>query len=268
MKKFIIRTTILTLLFQSMLFNNTTFAEGASFEQKENMKQKAELLILIKKANNIIPGTVSISYEVPYADGGYISSGKGDAGGKSYGVSQFTSKGHASANSFIEWLYTEDIEFGSFFLNADKAGTESFDKAWKDAFEFNSDKFTKYQKQYTMDFYVNPFIYECKAELGVDFNSTLALQESAYSLAVQFGKNGALTIVRNSGINASSTEEEVIKLLYSEKRNSIGTYKFLACSKEVQKSVYNRFINEEQDILDIYKNNPCNSLVNLNLETF
>lgn len=114
-----------------------------------------------------------------------------------------------------------------------------------------------------MDFYVNPFVYECEKELGVNFNSTLALKESAYSLAVQFGKNGALTIAKNSGINANSTEEEVIKLLYSEKRNSVGTYKFLSCSKEVQESVYNRFINEEKDILDIYQNNPCNLLISI-----
>lgn len=261
-------TSILALIFQGILFNKSIFSEEISYEEQEHKKQTAEFLLLVKEAENSIAGNISISYEVGNSGGGFISSGKGDAGGKSYGVSQFTSKGDASANSFIEWLSGEDTELSTFFSNADKAGTESFDKAWKDAFNFNPEKFTNYQKQFTMKFYVNPFINECKEELGVDFNQTLALQESAYSLAVQFGKNGALTIVRNSEINSNSSEEEIIKLLYSEKRNSVGTYKFLGCSEEVQKSVYNRFINEEKDILDIYYNNPCNSLVNIKLETF
>ena len=78
----------------------------------------------------------------------------------------------------------------------------------------------------------------------------------------------ALTIARNSGVSSSSSEEEIIKLIYSEKRNSVGTYKFLDCSKEVQQSVYNRFTNEENDILNIYENNPCNSIINTELEIF
>lgn len=260
---------IITFAITTLLFNNISFniisAEEVSLEQKQSMEQEVKLLLMIKEAQNIIAGDVSISYEVPNANGGYISSGKGDAGGKSYGVSQFTSKGCASANSFVEWLINEDIELGAFFLNADKAGTESFDNAWKNANDFNSEKFTYYQKKYTMNFYVSPFIEDCRREIGIDFNDTLALRESAYSLAVQFGRTGALTIVKNSGINTNSTEEEVIKLLYSEKRNSVGTYKFLGCSQEVRKSVYNRFINEEQDILNIQKNNPYNLLVSCSI---
>lgn len=224
--------------------------------------------LLLEEAKNIIPGSISIKYEISNRDGDYISSGKGDAGGKSYGISQFTSKGDASANSFVEWLLEEDKELGSFFLNTDKAGTESFDSAWVDAFNYNPTTFTNYQRQYTMKFYVEPFIEACKNEIGVDFNETLALQESAYSLAVQFGKNGALTIARNSGISPEFSEETNIKLLYSEKRYSIGNYKFLYCSENVQDSVYNRFINEEEDILDIKESNPCNLLVNTTLETF
>lgn len=256
--------TIITLFFNSISFSITS-AEEVSLERKEAMEQEVKFRSMVREAQKIVAGDVSISYEVPNADGGYISSGKGDAGGKSYGVSQFTSKGCASANSFVEWLISEDSEFAVFFLNVDKAGTESFDNAWKNANDFNSEKFAYYQKKYTMDLYVTPFIEDCEQEIGVSFNDTLALRESAYSLAVQFGRSGALTIVKNSGINADSTEEEVIKLLYSEKRNSVGTYKFLGCSQEVRNSVYNRFINEEQDILDIQKNNPYNLLVSYSI---
>ena len=255
---------IITLFFNSMSFSIISAEEG-SLEQKEVMVQEVKFRSMVKEAQKIVAGDVSISYEVPNADGGYISSGKGDAGGKSYGISQFTSKGSASANSFVEWLISEDLEFDVFFVDVDNAGTESFDNAWKNANDFNSEKFTYYQKKYTMDFYVSPFIEDCKKEIGINFNDTLALRESAYSLAVQFGRTGALTIVKNSEITANSTEEEVIKLLYSEKRNSVGTYKFLGCSQEVRNSVYNRFINEEQDILDIQKNNPYNLLVSYSI---
>ncbi|MBQ8999064.1 MAG: hypothetical protein IJ086_16005 [Clostridium sp.] len=268
MKNFLIKTTVLGLLSNTVLFNQTISAEVATHEFKEHKQAVTEFQQLLNTYKNVTPGSISIKYEVGGRDGGYISSGKGDAGGKSYGVSQFTSKGHASANSFVKWICSETSEFTSFFLNSDVAGTDSFDKAWKDAFNSNSSKFTYYQQKYTLEFYVNPFIDECKNELGVDFNKTLALQEAAYSLAVQFGKNGALTIARNSGLNSSNSEEEIIKLLYSEKRNSIGTYKFLKCSKNVQEGVFNRFINEEKDILDICYNTPYNSFASLELETF
>lgn len=226
MKNFFINIAILALISQGIAINKPIIAEEVSLEYIEQKKTSTEFLFLLKEAKEIVPGNISIKYEVGNSDGGYISSGKGDAGGKSYGVSQFTQKGYASANTFIEWLSIKDSEFGVFFSDADKAGTESF-----------------------------------------DFNSTLALQESAYSLAVQFGKNGALTIARNSGINQYSSEEEIIKLLFSEKRNSVGTYKFLYCSEEVQNSVYDRFIREKQDVLNLYYNNPCNSIISIELET-
>ena len=116
-----------------------------------------------------------------------------------------------------------------------------------------------------MNFYVKPFIKNCKEELGVDFSSTMALQEAAYSLAVQFGATGGLTVCKNSGMTKNSTEEEIIKLLYAEKLRSIGTYKFLKCDKDTQEGVRSRFIREEKDILEIF-NSPSNLLINLNFQ--
>ena len=81
-----------------------------------------------------VAGEISMKYENPLKEngGGYISTGKGDAGGKSYGVSQFTSKqGGATANVFVNWLKKEYPEFKQFFDGVGVAGTSSFDEAWK-----------------------------------------------------------------------------------------------------------------------------------------
>lgn len=72
---------IITLFFNSMSFS-TISAEELSLEQKEVMEQEVKFRSMVKEAQKIVAGDVSISYEVPNADGGYISSGKGDAGGE------------------------------------------------------------------------------------------------------------------------------------------------------------------------------------------
>ena len=79
--------------------------------------------------------------------------------------------------------------------------------------------------------------------------ATRALQEAAHSTVIQFGLAGAKTVFGKAGITSSDSEKSIIKKFYAEKRNSVGNYKFLGCSKSVQKSVYNRFTNEEKDIL-------------------
>ena len=183
---------------------------------------------------------------------GFISTGEGDAGGKSYGLSQFTSKGGgASANAFVKWLKKYYPEMGKNFEGVGKAGTESFDKAWKKTYEENKDTFGTVQMEYTGKNYVEPFVDKAKNEFGVDFYSTRALTEYAYSTTVQFGVNGAMQVARNAGINSSMSELEILEKCTEEKKASVGTYKFLGCSQSVRNSVYNRFTREYKEFKDI-----------------
>lgn len=183
---------------------------------------------------------------------GFISTGEGDAGGKSYGLSQFTSKGGgASANAFVKWLKKYYPEMGKNFEGVGKAGSESFDKAWKKTYEENKDTFGTVQMEYTGKNYVEPFVNKAKNEFGVDFYSTRALTEYAYSTTVQFGVNGAMKVARNAGINSSMSELEILEKCTEEKKASVGTYKFLGCSQSVRNSVYNRFTREYKEFKDI-----------------
>lgn len=198
-------------------------------------------------------GYISITGEVGQeGNGGFISSGKGDAGGKSYGLSQFTSKGGgASANSFVSWLKKNYPQMGKNFNNAGKAGTASFDSAWKKTYKENPDAFEKAQAEYTFKKYVNPAIRSVKEELGVDFNRSRALLEMIYSTSVQFGEAGTVQVFSNAGITSDMTDKEIVEKCTDEKEKSVGVYKFEDCSKDVQRSVYNRFAREEEELKDI-----------------
>lgn len=198
-------------------------------------------------------GYVSVVGEVGVkGNAGFISTGEGDAGGKSYGVSQFTSKaGGASANGFVKWLKKHYPEMGKNFDGVGKAGSSSFDKAWKKTYSENKDEFGRVQMEYTGKNYVDPFVSKAKAQFGIDFKSTRALLELAYSTTVQFGVDGTLSVFKNAGINSNMSEVEILENATREKINSVGTYKFLGCNQDVRNSVKNRFARELEEFKDI-----------------
>ena len=198
-------------------------------------------------------GYVSVVGEVGVkGNAGFISTGEGDAGGKSYGVSQFTSKaGGASANGFVKWLKKHYPEMGKNFDGVGKAGSSSFDKAWKKTYSENKDEFGRVQMEYTGKNYVDPFVSKAKAQFGIDFKSTRALLELAYSTTVQFGVDGTLSVFKNAGINSNMSEVEILENATREKINSVGTYKFLGCNQDVRNSVKKRFARELEEFKDI-----------------
>lgn len=196
-------------------------------------------------------GKISMKYEVGESgNAGFISTGAGDAGGKSYGISQFTSAaGGASANQFVKWLQTYNSSLGNLFSGAGAAGSSSFDSAWKQAYQQDPNGFTQAQSAYTVKTYFDPFNNKSKNQLNLDWNRDRALQEAAYSTAVQFGAGGAMEVSSKAGLNGSMDTTTIINKLYDEKIRSIGTYKFKGCSGSVQNGVRNRFKNERNDVL-------------------
>ena len=198
-------------------------------------------------------GYISVAGEVGiHGNAGFISTGEGDAGGKSYGVSQFTSKGGgASANGFVKWLKKAYPEMGKNFDGVGRAGSSSFDNAWKKTYNENKDEFGRVQMEYTGKNYVDPFVSKAKSEFGVDFKSTRALLELAYSTTVQFGVKGTMDVFRNAGINSSMSEIEILENATAEKIRSVGTYKFLGCSQNIRNGVRKRFAREIKEFKDI-----------------
>lgn len=202
----------------------------------------------VPTVGNDFLGKISSKYEVgEKGNGGFISTGAGDFGGKSYGLPQFTSKGGgASANSFVSSL--KGTAFEQFFTGAGKAGTKSFDDAWKKAYQSDPRGFTKLQQGYAYRNNVEPYINKVKKQHGIDFNRSRALQELAFSTAIQLGPSGGMTVL--GGINSMMTDEQIIKQVYANKRNNVE--KNFKSSPALWNSLRNnRFKTEEKDLLEL-----------------
>ena len=208
-------------------------------------------------------GYISVAEEVgPQGNGGFISSGVGDAGGISYGMLQLTSKaGGASANKFaFTYLKNEHPTYYKFFEGVGKAGTKSFSDAWTKAYNHNPGEFEKIQLDYKDITYVKPAVQLVKDAYGIDLLSSRARTEWVHATSVQFGPGGVKEVVGKAGVNNDMDDVELISKLSQEKRDSVGTYKFLGCSQSVRKSVYNRFNREEKEMIKIAKEEAGDSL--------
>lgn len=199
-----------------------------------------------KNISNKGIGFISAKYESG-GNGGTVSSGSGDAGGVSYGVSQFSSK-VGSADSFVSWLKQTNPQMASAFKNY-KAGTTEFSNAWKQTFSQYGDDFTNVQKQYTFNSYVKPLADLAKQKTGIDYTRSTALTELLYSTAIQFGAS-SLGLSALGNVKPGMTDEQIINASYDKKISNYKNY-FSSSSSAVQESVKNRFINERKDVLQL-----------------
>lgn len=200
-------------------------------------------------------GKISAKYEVGGKKGDSISHTKGDYGGASYGLPQFSAT-TGSAKAFVNSL--KGTPYEQYFKNAGAPGSKGFDEAWKAAYKLNPDDFTKKQQQYAYEKFASPFINRVKKEKGVDLNSTRALQELAFSTSVQFG-GGSLGVRALGDINSGMSEKDIINASFATKRNNVGSF-FKSSSKQIQNSLRNnRFKTEEQDTLALLGQAPIKS---------
>ncbi len=200
-------------------------------------------------------GKVSAKYEVGGKRGDAISHTKGDHGGASYGIPQFSAT-TGSAKAFVNSL--KGTPYEQYFKNAGAPGSKGFDNAWKAAYKLNPDDFTKKQQEYAFNNFASPFINKVKKEKGVDLNSTRALQELAFSTSVQFG-GGSLGLRALGDINSGMNEKDIINTSFATKRNNVGSF-FKSSSSQIQNSLKNnRFRTEEQDMLALLGQAPIKS---------
>lgn len=190
-------------------------------------------------------GSIFAKYEAGGWNPGSVSSGKGDYGGVSYGIPQFSSK-TGSAASFVKWLGGQNAEMGSYF-NGLTPGSTEFNNAWKTVSQKYGDNFGNMQMQYSYNNYALPLAKLAKEKTGVDYTSNPALMELIYSTAVQFG-NGSLGLKALGNVKSGMSVTDIINASYD---NKIANYKsyFKSSSSAVQESVKNRFINERRDVL-------------------
>ena len=196
----------------------------------------------------------------PNGNGGTISTGHGDAGGISYGICQYSSKA-GTADALVDWMEEKHPEYFKFFEEKGnpKAGTKAFGEAWTNAYNHNNREFENIQMEYALKYIVEPSYEMVKDKFGVDMKSSRSLEEAIISTAVQFGKGGVEDLFEKmeqkskaSGKELSELDnEELIDLLYQEKHNCVGVYKFNSCSSAVQQAAKKRPQREGNELQKI-----------------
>lgn len=187
------------------------------------------------------------------AGAGFISSGGGDAGGKSYGVPQFTSKAGASVKNFVGWLQGERPDYAQ-RLQKHPIGSNGFDTEWKAIAAEDPQGFMNLQtKKADIDYY-NPSA-STLSSMGVNpDNRSLSLKAEVYSTGVQFGGGGFKQVANKAfgGKIQGLDDKTIMAKLLDEKSRSVGSYKFNGCSGNVQNGVRKRFAEEKSLTAQMY----------------
>jgi hypothetical protein len=185
-------------------------------------------------------GSLSAKYESS-GNAGVIARTSGDIGGASYGKYQMsTSSGHAT--SFAK-------SYGG-ALAGKKAGTASFDKAWKAEYAKNPKKFEQAQHAYIEQKHYRPALNSAQKATGIDFSKMgSAVANVIWSVGVQHGAGGTSSIFRNAGIKKNDSPATIIRKVYAE-RMKMSKY-FPSSSKAVQNGVLSRFKKELADALNM-----------------
>jgi LysM repeat protein len=203
-------------------------------------------------------GKLSEKFETGGRGCGIVSSGKGDAGGASYGSYQMTSiPGGGTVKRYVS---QSDFVFRDRFLNL-KPGSAEFTAVWKDIAAKQPDEFQDSQHEFIKRSHFDLLVRKVLNEDGVDITTrSHALQDVIWSTAVQHG--GGSSIVHKAMARVSAGPDDpgfdakLISAIYAErgKKNSAGVLvNFSRNSPKVQQGVANRFKQEEKDALNMLK---------------
>ena len=202
-------------------------------------------------------GDLSKKYESS-GDPGTISSGYGDAGGKSYGMYQF-SMTMGVVDKYVKWLQENGYWFGD-ELAKYTVGSSYFDDAWR--FLANSDNrgdFERSQHDFTKAMYYDRAC-ALLADSGyhVDKHSK-AMKDVVWSRAVQYGPYqivdmfdeaccGVLGYFNLSYVDDIAFDKSMIEAIYLEVCSTPG---WTNGSPALREGLYARFRNECEDALNM-----------------
>ena len=203
-------------------------------------------------------GDLSKMYE-SNGNPGTISSGYGDAGGKSYGMYQFSST-MGVVDNYVKWLRDNGYWFGE-ELAKYTVGSSYFDDAWKYlANSGNRHDFEKSQHDFTKALYYDKAC-NLLADSGYHVNKhSRAMKDVVWSRAVQYGPyqivdmfDEACTLVLGGKFNLSyvddkSFDERMIKAVYLDVCSTPG---WTNGSPSLREGLYARFRNECADALNM-----------------
>ena len=202
-------------------------------------------------------GDLSKMYE-SNGNPGTISSGYGDAGGKSYGMYQFSST-MGVVDNYVKWLRDKGYWFGE-ELAKYTVGSSYFDDAWKYlANSGNRHDFEKSQHDFTKALYYDKAC-NLLADSGyhVDKHSK-AMKDVVWSRAVQYGPYqivdmfdeaccGVLGYFNLSYVDDIAFDKSMIEAIYLEVCSTPG---WTNGSPSLREGLYARFRNECADALNM-----------------
>ena len=202
-------------------------------------------------------GDLSKKYESS-GDAGTISSGYGDAGGKSYGMYQFSST-MGVVDNYVKWLQENGYWFGD-ELAKYTVGSSYFDDAWR--FLANSDNrgdFERSQHDFTKAMYYDRAC-ALLADSGYHVNKhSKAMKDVVWSRAVQYGPYqivdmfdeaccGVLGYFNLSYVDDIAFDKSMIEAIYLEVCSTPG---WTNGSPSLREGLYARFRNECEEALNM-----------------
>lgn len=205
-------------------------------------------------APTFVLGKLSERFETGGRGPGTVSSGKGDAGGASYGSYQMTSKpGGGTVKRFVT---QPDFPFRSRFQGL-VPGSKEFTAAWKKLATDQKEDFQNAQHEFIKRSHFDPLVQKIIREDQLNvLTRSHALQDVIWSTAVQHGPGNNLVHKALAKVSLSQSDPgfdaAVIKAIYAERgrKNAAGKLvHFSRNSASVQKGVARRFQDEQRDAL-------------------
>ncbi|WP_419780168.1 hypothetical protein [Maridesulfovibrio sp.] len=200
----------------------------------------------------LVSGDLSAKFES--GSKGVSAIGYDRVGGTSYGKYQIASK-TGTMDKFIQFLKDKAPEIANKLLGAGPADTGSkagtMPDLWKQIANADPSGFEKLQHDFIQGSHYDPAAKMIFANTGIDMNSLPApVREVLWSTSVQHGPTGASKLISRAidklAANAESKgfPADLVKEIYGERKGQ-----FSSSTERVQKSVANRFEQEQNKVL-------------------
>lgn len=201
-------------------------------------------------------GDLSKKYE-SNGDPGCISSGWGDAGGKSYGMYQLASN-TGSVESYIKWLRKSGYWFAD-KLAEHPVGSIAFDDVWRYlAASGNRGDFEKSQHDFIKAMYYDRAVAAlARAMYHVEDKHSDVMKDVIWSRAVQYGAGQIVEMFEAAALsigypNLSYVDDESfdVQMIEAIYMNVCSTPEWTNGSLALREGLYRRFRNECADALE------------------
>ncbi len=199
-------------------------------------------------------GKLSERFEVGQRGPGTVSTGRGDAGGVSYGSYQMTSK--PNGGTVKRYVSQPAFIFRDRFVGS-TPGTDKFSAVWKEIAANRRDEFQNSQHDFIKKTHFDPLTQKIIREDGLNvLTRSHTLQDVIWSTAVQHGPGNdvihrALATL-SIGPEDPGFDKSLIIAIYAERgrKTPAGNLaRFSRNSPEVQRGVARRFRDEQRDAL-------------------